>query len=243
MRSMNLKARIREIYTKRRNRLLLRGKISFLEPDRAEKQGILKTILESINFIGNLNGKLILDLGCGKKPYLQLFKEARCIGLELPKMGFAEVYGTALFLPFKDGVFDLVLCTQVLEHINEPEAALNEIFRVLKTGGYLIMTVPFIWGIHDEPNDYFRFTKYGLKNLLNKAGFEIIFLEDRGNFWDVIVQCISLKFYGYPKSIIADVIKRFVCATIQILFLPLSLIIGNKFKNWCLGYGVLAKKH
>lgn len=240
---MKIKERIRESYLKRKNRLLMLGKVSFLEPDKTEKQSILSTILKSIEIIENLDGKRVLDLGCGKKPYFQLFKESNYIGLDLPnKNVFADIYGNALFLPFKDNVFDVVLCSQVLEHINEVELALNEIFRVLKKGGHLILTVPFIWGIHDEPNDYFRFTNYGLRHLLTKTGFEIIFLEKRGNFWDVIAQYISLKVYDYPKSTVIDIIKWLVAAMIQITFSSLSIIIGNKFEDWSLGYGVLAKK-
>lgn len=221
----------------------MHGKVSFLEPDKFERQGILKTILKSIDLIGNLNVKLVLDVGCGRKPYFQFFKESYYIGVDLPQgNSFADIYANALCLPFKDNVFDVVIATQVLEHINEVEAFIKEIFRVLKEGGYLILTVPFIWGLHDEPNDYFLFTKYGLSHLLIKVGFKIVFLEERGNFWEVVAQCISLRLYGYPTSTISDIFKRVISATIQISISPLSIIFGNKFRGWCLGYGVLAIK-
>jgi SAM-dependent methyltransferase len=69
-----------------------------------------------------------------------------------------------------------VLCTEVLEHLPEPQKAVDEIFRVLKPGGTLLLTTRFLFPIHDAPHDYFRFTKYGLRYLLR--GFEILKLEE-----------------------------------------------------------------
>src|SRR4030095_5709220 len=75
-------------------------------------------------------------------------------------------------LGLADAVFDVVLCTEVLEHLPEPQRALDEMFRVLKPSGTLLLTTRFLFPIHDAPHDYFRFTKYGLRYLLRR--FEIL---------------------------------------------------------------------
>ena len=69
-----------------------------------------------------------------------------------------------------------MLCTEVLEHLPEPQKAVDEFFRVLKPGGTLLLTTRFLFPIHDAPHDYFRYTKYGLRHLLRR--FEIVELHE-----------------------------------------------------------------
>lgn len=88
-----------------------------------------------------------------------------------------DLFGLATNIPSPDGSFDTVLCTAVLEHLEEPEKALRECHRVLKPRGVAIYTVPFIWHLHEEPRDFYRFSKYGLMYLFEKASFEIIELK------------------------------------------------------------------
>ena len=85
-------------------------------------------------------------------------------------------------LPFGEGSFETVLCVEVLEHVPHPQQAAKELFRVLKPGGHLIVTVPHYMYAHNEPYDYFRYTKYGLRLLLEESGFHIIMLEASGGF-------------------------------------------------------------
>ena len=121
-----------------------------------------------------------LDIGCGSMPMLPVF-EGRIdsmIGLDRPRSDGKEirarVHGDALALPFRQGAFQTALCLQVLEHVPEPEQCLREARRVLAPGGYLILTAPHIWNVHEGPQDYFRFTEYGLAYLFRKAGFEVV---------------------------------------------------------------------
>jgi SAM-dependent methyltransferase len=124
-----------------------------------------------------LRGRL-LDVGCGQKPYRQLFAVDEYIGLELDTpenraRKQADHYYDGIRLPFPDESFDSVLCNQVLEHVFTPEDFLSEIRRVLKPGGKLLLTVPFVWDEHEQPWDYARYTTFGLKHLLEKTGFVV----------------------------------------------------------------------
>ena len=129
----------------------------------------------------------LLDAGCGAKPYTGIFAGhvQRHIGLEKGRRryGRADVWGDVLALPFRDCTFDTALCNQVLEHVPEPRMAMDELARVLRPGGYLIVTAPHIWGLHEVPHDYFRFTPYGLRHLAERAGLAVCKTHALAGFW------------------------------------------------------------
>jgi SAM-dependent methyltransferase len=83
----------------------------------------------------------------------------------------------------------------VLEHLEEPEAAIRECHRVLRPGGTAIYTVPFIWHLHEEPRDFFRYSKYGLRYLFEKVGFEIVELRALSGFWVTFGQLFVYNLY------------------------------------------------
>jgi len=105
-----------------------------------------------------------LNIGFGGVPHRSFFPNT--ITLDIAKSGNPAILGDAYFLPFTNGSFEIVLCTEVLEHLTEPQKAIDEIKRVLKKRGKLILTTRFLFPLHDIPSDYFRFTKYGLGYLL-----------------------------------------------------------------------------
>jgi SAM-dependent methyltransferase len=115
-----------------------------------------------------------LDIGAQNGPYAVHFP--RRIALDIkPGIG-VQIIGDAQALGIGDASFEVVLCTEVLEHLPEPQRAIDEIFRVLVPGGQLLLTTRFLFPIHDAPHDYFRFTKYGLRHLLRQ--FEILELQE-----------------------------------------------------------------
>jgi SAM-dependent methyltransferase len=136
----------------------------------------------------HLRGRLI-DIGCGTKPYRPLFVPfvTEHVGVDheatFHDKSNIDLYGTAYEIPVPDGSFDSAVCTAVLEHLEEPERALRECYRVLKPGGVAVYSVPFIWHLHEEPRDFYRFSKYGLRYLFEKADFEIIELNALSGFW------------------------------------------------------------
>jgi SAM-dependent methyltransferase len=152
-----------------------------------------------------LRGDIVLDVGCGVQPYrLLLAGFARYVGFDSPSPsdsgGGADVYGDAAALPFAPSCADAVVCTEVIEHVRDPLTLLEEIRRVLKAGGTLILSVPFTWHIHDEPRDYWRFTEFGLRLLAERAGFAIVSLRPTNGFLGAMLQsrCYFLYYAAGP---------------------------------------------
>ena len=139
-----------------------------------------RTIYQSIASCASEAHGVLLDVGCGLKPYARLFTDRleAHIGLEYgPESVYrghkADIFGDVAALPVASDSVDTVLCTEVLEHLEDPQAALREFFRVLKDGGLLMVTAPFAYPVHDE-RDYFRYSAKGLRSLLERAGFELV---------------------------------------------------------------------
>lgn len=138
----------------------------------------------------------VLDVGCGNQPYRPYLTQARrYVGLDYPPRSETlryrvqpEVYGDGHHLPFKDASFDAVLCNQVMEHVAHPQKLVRELARVLKPGGLGLISVPFFYNLHLEPHDYFRFTPYGLRLLLEKNSLKVLELRGQGGIGTLVVQ-------------------------------------------------------
>lgn len=129
----------------------------------------------------------LLDVGCGSRPYAPVYESLvkLSVGVDVPYSphgtSAVDVIAPAEHLPFADRVFDVILCTEVLEHTLEPVMVMREFARLLKPGGFLLLSVPFIYPLHEAPYDYWRFTSYGLRHLCQKAGFEVIYIHTKGS--------------------------------------------------------------
>jgi SAM-dependent methyltransferase len=135
----------------------------------------------------------VLDLGAGDAPYRELFAHTNYVTSDWeksPHMGGAnaDIVAPITDLPVEDASVDLVLCTQVLEHVSDPEAALVECLRVLKSRGRIAITVPFVWQLHELPFDYFRYTHTALDHLLERAGFTDIEIHRRNDSFTTLAQ-------------------------------------------------------
>jgi SAM-dependent methyltransferase len=157
-----------------------------------------------------LKGKLI-DIGCGEKPYKKLIEGfitehigLDYIGTSCDKSGI-DIFGTAYEIPVDNESFDSAICTAVLEHLEEPEMAIRECYRVLKNGGYAIYSVPFIWPLHAQPRDFYRYSKYGLKYLFEKTGFQVIEIRPLSGF---AVTFIQLHLYIINGKFNKGLIKK-----------------------------------
>ena len=164
------------------------GLLAWTDPLHIARLLLQKAIEERAGFVRGA----VLDLGCGAVPYRHLFAQAdRYIGLDLPPNQEADVLGTALCLPFRDSIFDAVLCSEVLEHVPEPADLLRQVYRVLKPGGVLLLTTPQTWGPHLEPFDFYRYTKHGLRYLAEKSNFHVVEIVPTCGMWATVAQRIS----------------------------------------------------
>src|ERR1044072_5627944 len=161
----------------------------------------------------------VLDAAAGLKPYEAFFRH--CLYESCDFGNVQEFYGNLddgnrgdissrhtyicpiEKIPCADDTFDFILCTQVLEHVPDPLAAVKELRRVLKSSGQLFLTVPQGYGVHGEPYNFFYFTKYGLELVLKQAGFEVMKIRERGCYfyylYDRLANAIPRIVVGYKK--------------------------------------------
>jgi SAM-dependent methyltransferase len=153
----------------------------------------------------HVSGRLI-DIGCGVKPYRELVAPwvTEHVGVDhegsLHERANVDLSGTAYEIPVEDGQFDSALCTAVLEHLEEPEQALRECHRVLRPGGTAIYTVPFIWHLHEEPRDFYRYSRHGLRYLFEKAGFDVVEITALSGFWVTFGQLLVYNLYRLNRG-------------------------------------------
>jgi SAM-dependent methyltransferase len=206
-----------------------------------EQESISRALLSAEKHV---RGK-VLDLGCGAQPYAFL---ARSRGLDYVPVDLSILHtpppivcADSLTLPFKDGSFDTVLSTQVVEHVADPFMMFAEISRVLKPHGRLVMTAPQVWPLHEEPHDYFRYTRYGLEELARRSGLQVLELRERGGAIMAITQLSAALLYDLlgkwtvtrlPLKLLLTPIFSLTILLDRFLFIP----------QFTLGYLLVAEK-
>ena len=225
---------------------LVPNKFCIFEPFYIARYNLKKNIETLAN---NINGKT-LDIGCGAKQYENMFKKTSdYIGIEIEtdlqkKRNIADHYYDGKKIPFKDESFDSILTFQVFEHIFEPKEFLSEITRVLKPGGHVLITVPFIWDEHEKPYDFGRYSSFGIKYLFEKNNFQILKYKKS----TVGIECIfQLIISGIEKKIFTNfiflnyLIKFLIISPINLLAIILNLVLP-KNNDLFLDNVLLAKK-
>jgi len=194
----------------------------------------------------HLRGKLI-DVGCGDLYYKQFI------------VNTIELYDSIDYMPKAEGVtykgdiqnmhmiadaqYDSAICLEVLEHVPNPKKALYEIARILKKGGLLVVSVPHLSRLHEMPHDYYRYTKFGLNHLFNKAGFDIVIIKERGGVFSFLAHQISsvLVTSTINIPIIAQIVYLLNAIFIAIPAYYTDLLFRTQ-KRLPAGYTVLARK-
>ncbi|MDD5054960.1 MAG: class I SAM-dependent methyltransferase [Candidatus Peribacteraceae bacterium] len=171
-----------------------------------------------------LSGDL-LDIGCGGcRRYAGYFRHVKTYRtLDANAAWKPDIVGSAEHIPLPDNSVDAVLSTQVFEHLPHPQVAIAEVFRVLKHGGRCLLTVPQTNELHEEPHDYFRYTKYGLRTLFTDAGFRVDVMEQRGKYHSMLMQIRIRHFINTWKPYERRWAMWILC--------PLSLIL-TKYALW-----------
>jgi len=195
---------------------------------------------------------VIYDLGCGEAPYREYFLQYadEYIGVD-----WSESYHDTKAdivadlnqpLPISSQVADTVISLSVLEHLNEPQVMLSETIRILRPGGTLILQVPWQWWVHEAPYDFYRYSPYGLKYLLEKAGFTEIEVSPQGGFfsmWFLKFNYFTLRLIGGPRPL--RLLIRTVLRMIWYVNQRMAPYLDRLDKNWLLeapSYTAIARK-
>lgn len=138
---------------------------------------------------------LMVDVGCGYQPYRHLFPRLIYFGIDTASERRPTLRSEVEAIPLVSGSADVVICTEVLEHTREPLSVLREIRRVAKPEAKIIITAPMSWNLHYEPNDFYRFTPYGLAHMLRVSGCAPIFTTRIGGFASLCsARCTDVLF-------------------------------------------------
>jgi SAM-dependent methyltransferase len=189
-------------------------------------------------------GSAVLDAGAGEGQYASLFTRLRYFGVDLgigdEDWSYRELDAVADLsaLPFRPDAFDACINVVTLEHVQEPSTVLSELFRTLKPGGRLLLVTPHEWEEHQEPHDYFRYTRYGLDMLLRRTGFDEIAITPVGGFFRLLSRRLlnGVQFFSGPFALLA-----------AIAFAPPALVLPlfdglDRRRNFTLGHICTARK-
>jgi SAM-dependent methyltransferase len=156
---------------------------------------------------GLAEGSVVLDVGCGMRPYEALFAHCQYVGIDVEASGRKadykkpDRYFDGLNIPYDSDSFQAVLCTEVLEHCVDPQALALEMHRVLTPGGRLLVTVPFMWGEHEMPYDFRRYSRNGIARQLETVGFASVAVERLTRGVDAIEMLVHSEIVNYEQNV------------------------------------------
>lgn len=178
-------------------------------------------------------GSRVLDVGAGSCPYrsvfahceyrTQDFKELKGEQLRSGAYGGIDYICDASAMPIETGTFDVILCTEVIEHVPQPIDVVHEFARILKPGGILLLTAPLGSGIHQEPYHYYGgYTPYWYEKFLKEAGFsEIYILANSGSFKFFGQEAMRFMRLSWPGRLPASFIVRLIWFPFWLVLLPI----------------------
>jgi SAM-dependent methyltransferase len=184
----------------------------------------------------------VLDIGCGQKPYEPFFAPyaREYVGVDAVSTPWADLVGTIESLPVADASFDLVLCTQVLEHCDDPAAAVRELRRVVAPGGSVLASTHGVYVYHPVPHDRWRWTHEGLEYLFREhadwrslsvapgSGTAACVTMLAGIYLDIACQRIRMRWLGWPPIALMNRAARFLDDHVALLRDPMP---GALFAN------------
>lgn len=202
-------------------------------------------------------GSRILDAGAGESRNRNLITHQTYIAVDAAcgdpawDYGDLDVVADLEQTPFGTNSFDLVICTQVLEHVRDPLRVLKELCRVSKAGGALCLSAPQGWGVHQPPFDFYRYTHFGLRHLLESAGYDVLSIAPSCGYFGYLANRLTV----FPKTLFWQIERRWLrlmlspvelMAYVIFVFLFPSLLnlidVLDRERNYTLNYLVLAIK-
>lgn len=185
------------------------------------------------SYAPKLQGKL-LDFGCGTKPYRHLFSNSEYIGVDLAvneghsnSTAQVDVFYDGKSLPFDNESFDCAYSSEVFEHVFNLESMLGELHRVLRPGAKMLITIPFCWPEHEQPNDFARYTTFGIRTLADRCGFTVLQQQKKGPYIQCLAQLTTYGFFnvipgnGLIKTLVSLPVT-FLCNLGGLLLAPLG---------------------
>jgi len=202
------------------------------------RKGLYDFLGEQYGSLSNNSKILLVGSGGEIADHLNTFtlsKKFIVTAIDIDEKRKPDITGDICITDFNDKKFDAVVVAEVLEHVHSPQKAIANIFRVLNKNGKVILTVPFIFPIHDKPNDYYRFTRYGLELLLKK--FSSIKIRGRNNWGEAIAVLMV-------RHVILEHTSKYFIVILGFVLYPLLKILGILFKTDAIttGYCVVAYK-
>jgi SAM-dependent methyltransferase len=191
----------------------------------------------------------VLDVGCGAMPFKRRLTRLRevtgydSLDVEARVPGVTFVASVDQMTPVPSSSYDTVLCSEVLEHVANPWSGLREIHRVLRAGGHLILTVPFLARLHEEPRDYFRYTEHSLREMLQALDFEVQDIVTTGSVAGFLGHQISSVLV--PGTLGVPGVEQ-VAFLINAAFVVLPCVLIDRLwparRKFPLGYIVVARR-
>lgn len=171
----------------------------FFNPFFIIRRGLYRGIDQ---FKSYMHGRL-LDFGCGSKPYQHLFDVEEYIGADIAQSGHdhtnekIDVYYDGKILPFEDSTFDSIFTSEVFEHVFNLSDILDELRRVLKPDGNMLLTIPFAWDEHEVPYDFARYTSFGIRHILEEKGFTVVEHKKTTTYVSTLFQIWNAYIYQH----------------------------------------------
>lgn len=168
---------------------------SFKNPIFLQLNFAIESVKSYFQSLPNDKKLTIVDFGCGQKPYEVFVNNHEYIGIDIDKSNDkADIYADITNIPIDDGAADIVTSFYVLEHVEEPQKVINEKFRILKKNGELFMLIPMYWEEHEQPYDFFRFTRFGIIKLMENAGFKDIKVREINTAPSILGMNLAILF-------------------------------------------------
>jgi len=190
------------------------------------------------------DGARVLDAGAGEGKFARVFARQRYTGVDLgigdTDWNYAGLDALADLerLPFPDNVFDGCINIVTLEHVREPAAVVKELYRTLKPGGLILLVTPHEWEEHQQPHDYFRYTRFGMEYLMKSAGFSGLVIEPVGGFFRLLSRRLLNGLQFFPGI---WVLPAALVLVPPALLLPLFDSLDDR-RNFTLGYVCTGRK-